>query len=702
MILFSSVSLQNRIFLFVGTLVFAVILMLWVVVRPKYEASVIDERLTIVEQLQNYSMIGIDQKFGEWTNVARYVAWQASSHPAGLDLLLRQFMVLNPELVEIRLSSPSMKDELSSRNTDYQPITLNIRDADWLPSKSDTSARIAWVYIGDQGLNLVVIRKQFRLQNIQLAVMVVADAKAIVKSLDNLPLGDDYSASITGPNGVVFANRSSFVPEHVSQSLDEISQLRRVSVQGNTWRVITAGFQSSDFWMVVAIPEALVIKPVHDLFLYSTAAIVAITFLVLIFGWFVSRQISKPVSLMVEDVEKMSALDFTHPIRAPQLPELRQMGKTIETMRQVLERYHRINVEKIIFEEWKNRFLMSYSEDMIAIADSSDRFTFINDRLLIFLRQLDAAESITHKSQLVNHPHITKIKESLRSEKSGSLVVRLVQSELKIAVEARTPLFFRLHDVAIHKDNDDLGSMLIFHDLTNEREIDQMKTDMINVVVHELRNPLSSIMGFASLMLEDEQQKPEERTEFLKIILSSSQNLNMLINRFLDIQRLESGKVNFSKELTNLSPIIRSLIESQKPQLMKKSLSINFVEDDALPAVAVAPELINEAFLNLISNAVKYGDSHRSIDIALTGSGGNVIFSITDHGYGISPEDQTKLFTKFFRATSNRKAAEQGGTGLGLAHVKEIVAYHNGSIRLESTPEIGCRFTVTIPQGSIA
>lgn len=706
--LFTAVSLQQRIFLFGGTLAVTVILVLWLVVRPKYEASVIDERLTIVQQLQTYSMQNIDQRFENWTNIARYVAWQASIHPSGLDLLLRQFMILNPSLVEIRLSSPSLSDELTSRNTDYKPITLNIPDTAWIASRVDSTVHTAWIYASDEGLNLAVIQKHFLLHNIQLIVTVVADAKAIVNSLENLPLGEDYSASIVGPNGVVFSSRSSFSPSHQVEILDKVSQLQTVSFQGNTWRVITSGFRSADFWMTVAIPEAVIVKPVHELFLYSTLVVAALTSLILAFGWFVARQISKPVSRIVEDVEKITTLDFSHPIRTPRLPELRQVGKTIETMRQALERYRRLNVEKIIFEEWKSRFLMSYSEDMIAITDSNGRFTFVNDRLLTFLHELDPSESITQKSLLLSHPRIKKIKESLRSEKSGSLVVRLVESELRITEESEVPSFsssstsshFRLHDVSIRKELEELGSMLIFHDLTNEREMDRMKSDMINIIVHELRNPLSSIMGFASLLLDDHSITPEERTEFLKIILSSGHDLNALVNRFLDIQRLESGKVNFTMEPIDLTAMLRSLVESQKPELLKKSLTVNLSGAQPVTVTAV-PELMHEAFLNLISNAVKYGDPHRHIDIVLTDSGENVIFSITDHGYGISPQDQAKVFTKFFRVNSNQKAAEQTGTGLGLAYVKEIIAYHNGTIRLESSPEIGCKFTVTIPRSTV-
>jgi signal transduction histidine kinase len=255
----------------------------------------------------------------------------------------------------------------------------------------------------------------------------------------------------------------------------------------------------------------------------------------------------------------------------------------------------------------------------------------------------------------------------------------------------------RMQNIYIRKENDSYGSLVVFHDLTTERQIDQMKTEMINVIVHELRNPLNSIMGFTSLMIDDPGLGEEERLHFLQIVHESSHNLNQLINRFLEIQRLELGKVNYPKQMTDLKLMLEFLVESQQPVAMKKAITFNVSIAPSLPEIYVSATLMREAYLNLISNAIKYGDENRSIDIELFLRDSSMIFMITDHGYGISAEDQKKLFTKFFRVMSNAKAAEQVGTGLGLAHVKSIVAFHQGTIQLESNPDIGCKFTLIIP-----
>ena len=179
-------------------------------------------------------------------------------------------------------------------------------------------------------------------------------------------------------------------------------------------------------------------------------------------------------------------------------------------------------------------------------------------------------------------------------------------------------------------------------------------------------------------------------------MLDSSMNLNNLINRFLDVSRLESHGVKYPKVLTDIVSITKTVVELQKSQLMNKSLIAELEVAGDIPNVFVSPDLFREAVSNLLSNAVKYGDPNRTINMSLSFQDQNIVFSIIDHGYGIPQEAQQKLFTKFFRV-NNPKASKEIGTGLGLAYVKEIAMFHNGTITLESNTELGCKFTMTFP-----
>ena len=308
---------------------------------------------------------------------------------------------------------------------------------------------------------------------------------------------------------------------------------------------------------------------------------------------------------------------------------------------------------------------MTHSDDMIGITDGTGTFIFRNEKLEEFCSLLLPTRSFHTKSDVLMHPSIVRTKETIRNDDAEALQVHFIQSELKVQEESVAVNYYRVNDLSINRNNESLGSLLIFHDLTNERLIDKMKTEMINVIVHELRNPVGSIMGFAQILLADPNVTVEEQRQFHQHMLDSSKNISNLINRFLDVSRLESHGAKYPKSLTDIVSITKTVAEQQKPQLMNKSLTVEFEIAGSFPEVFVSPDLFREAISNLLSNAVKYGESNRTINISLSLQDHNIAFSITDHGYGIPPEAQQKLFTKFFRV-NNPKAFKEIGTGLGL------------------------------------
>jgi signal transduction histidine kinase len=689
-------SLQNRIFIVLGSIAILSLSIVWFVIRPKYESSVITERLTIIQQLQTYSIENLDQTIARWSDVTRFISWQVTEHPNEGEIVLRTMMTLHPEIIQIKIQSPKFADALSSHNTEYPAIKLQVPPDAWIRSKIDTLLSIAWITDTTLQKQYFVTQTRFRVQQIPFTLLVIWDAKDLQTFLSRLPLGEDFSVRIQSTTSVLFENQSSFRRIESPISEEHFSRMSTLHQEKITWQVLTSAFRTAQFWMIVAIPESTILKSVRDLLMFSTSLILSLICILLILGWLLAHQIGRPIVRLVNDVQRLSNLDFTQKIQIPQMKDLRNMGETIELMRQVLERYQRMNVEKIIFEEWKNKLFISHSDDMIGLTDGTGTFVFRNEKLEEFCSSLIPTRPLKSKSDILTHPSITKLKETLREAREDSLYVHFSQSEMKIDVDETVTTYYRLNDLTIVRNEENLGSLLIFHDLTNERMVDKMKTEMINVVVHELRNPVGSIMGFAEILLNDPHVTDDERKEFLGHMLGSTKNLSQLINRFLDISRLESRRVEYPKVPTDVVTIVKTIVETQKPQLMTKSLIAEFEAFGKIPEINISPDLYREAVSNLLSNAIKYGDQNRTINMTLAQESNNVVFTITDHGYGISAQAQEKLFTKFFRV-HNPKASGEIGTGLGLAYVKEIVAYHNGTISLESNEEIGCKFTLSIP-----
>jgi len=690
-------TLRNRIFLSIGSLAFAALLVVWIIIRPLYEKSVVSERITILQQLQSYEVQNVDGQMRAWISATKSISAQLVDDPKGGEALLVNAITLFPNIVQIRVYSPSISEQLNGQNITYPPPSFQVADSMFVAS-SDPTVKLAWLTgLSGEPSEAFATRTTFRVAGRLFFVNIIWDAGVLQRYLTKLPFGSTYFLGIFAGNYVVYGNRSDIPVIDTSFVYRRTNNLRLVRLANEDWQTATSTFQNARMNVVAAVPEKAIVAPVRQLLIYSSTLIIAIMVVLLILGWFLSNQITKPVEMLVKDVEWMGDLDFTHEVRIPTIQEFRRMGETIESMRSSLERYQRLNVEKIILEEWKNKLLMNHSGDLIGISDGDGKFVFRNTKFneLCQVLSLDCAGTV--KDDVIHHARIKPLKETVRTEEADSFTTRFVQSELKIEFEAEADQYYRVNDLTILRGDENLGSLIIFHDLTNDRLIDQMKTDMMNVIVHELRNRVTSISILSSILSRETTMDEGRRRESLDLIMKSMQSLNDLINRFLDISRLESRRVDYPMKLSDVADIVRDEVGRHKLQFQDKSLSFELNVSDEIPMSVVVPELIHDAVSNLLSNAVKYGDPGRTIEVDLSRMDNSILLSITDHGYGIPPEAQEKLFSKFYRVMTNEKVRSQVGTGLGLAYVKEIASYHNGSVSFESNPEIGCRFTLSIP-----
>jgi signal transduction histidine kinase len=337
---------------------------------------------------------------------------------------------------------------------------------------------------------------------------------------------------------------------------------------------------------------------------------------------------------------------------------------------------------------------MTYSEDLIGIAGSDDRFTFQNKRFAELCKELGFQKAPT-RDEFFRHQSVKIVKKSKSTESVATFEMERYQSELEIAF-GETTQAYRAQTIALYtSDKVLMGSFIILHDLTQERELEKIKAETMNIIIHELRSPLNSVIGFSDLLLQPMEFSEKERKEFITLIHEGGNRLLKLVNRFLDVMRLESGRQEIVRQPVDLPNIVRYLMDSLQAQAKKKSVDFSLKCSDSFPTIYASEDLMMEAIQNLMTNAIKYGGENRTIEMELHADSDNAVFSITDYGYGIPPEAQSKLFTKFYRVPNSK--SKEIGTGLGLAYVKEIVTRHGGTISLESNPQIGCRFTITLP-----
>lgn len=238
-----------------------------------------------------------------------------------------------------------------------------------------------------------------------------------------------------------------------------------------------------------------------------------------------------------------------------------------------------------------------------------------------------------------------------------------------------------------------VGYALTMQDITYLKEVDRIRSEFVHTVSHDLRSPLTSVIGYSELV---ERVGPlnETQKEFITRIQDSIQHITSLINDLLDLGRIEAG-MDTHREFVQLEGVLRYTINMLDGQIKSKQLNVQTEIAPALPALRANPIRLRQVLDNVVGNAIKYSHPNGEIQISIHAEESQVILQVTDHGPGIPPGDQPRIFDKFYRAANISSEVE--GSGLGLAIVKNIVENHQGRIWVESTVGKGSSFFVVLP-----
>lgn len=239
--------------------------------------------------------------------------------------------------------------------------------------------------------------------------------------------------------------------------------------------------------------------------------------------------------------------------------------------------------------------------------------------------------------------------------------------------------------------------VVVATDITRQKEVDRLKNELVSTVSHELRTPLGSLCGFAELLLARE-HPPARQRQFLGIILEEGRRLGRLVDDFLDIQRIESGRQTYQMEPASLDDLAGQAVAAFGGMA---GAQVELVPPcHPLAAVRADPARIRQVLANLLSNAVKFSKG-APVQVRFEARPGWVRVLVEDHGIGIPAEAQSRLFTRFFRV-DNRDTRTIGGTGLGLALVKSLVDAHGGQVGVHSEVGVGSTFWFELPTGEPA
>ncbi|KAA0948558.1 response regulator [Sporosarcina sp. ANT_H38] len=265
-------------------------------------------------------------------------------------------------------------------------------------------------------------------------------------------------------------------------------------------------------------------------------------------------------------------------------------------------------------------------------------------------------------------------------------------SQTFYTIEGEIPKVMNVYSLPVMIEGNKAGTIFVHRDITQEHEINRMKTELVSTVSHELRTPLSSVLGFTELLLSRDMD-PARQKRYLETIHKEAKRLTTLINDFLDLQRMESGKQSYNMSEINIFDIAQQTVELFP---ISDSHSFEIIDNTTNSPLYADGDRLVQVFTNLFSNAIKFSPEGGKITVSLVTEQDRVVVSIKDNGIGIPQNQVVHMFEKFHRF-DNSYSRKIGGTGLGLSICREIIEKHEGSIWIESEENKGTNVSFSLP-----
>jgi len=359
-----------------------------------------------------------------------------------------------------------------------------------------------------------------------------------------------------------------------------------------------------------------------------------------------------------------------------------------EQQQQILAGQQKRHDQALAEKQAQQEALFNSMAEGVLVLDSSGRIDLINQSL----RRLFA---------LTTEVRGQTILEAFRLQELAALVEKLQREQLVRGLELELPgMEERWLEVSaaavLDRERVQHGAILVFHDLTRLKQLENTRQEFVANVSHELRTPLSLIKGFVETLLEGAKDEPELATRFLQTIEKHTDRLTYLIEDLLTISRLESGQLVMNLQEVDLVEEVARVVDDLQARASSKKTTLQNLLPQGLAARADADRL-QQVLFNLVENAIKYGKNEGRVSIGGRNLAENrVELWVQDDGPGIPAEARERVFERFYRVDRAR-SRETGGTGLGLAIVKHIVQAHGGDVWVKSNVGSGSTFFFTLP-----
>jgi two-component system phosphate regulon sensor histidine kinase PhoR len=356
-------------------------------------------------------------------------------------------------------------------------------------------------------------------------------------------------------------------------------------------------------------------------------------------------------------------------------------------------------------EKAKDDAILRSIGDGIVVADGRGTITFLNEnaRTLLDLSEVDNESNTWAQLPTMLDPKTNKplaIEElPLYKAVQGQSVVKqalLIQDE-----EIPEGRWVEMTATPIMVAGMPLGGVATLRDVTKEQQVDRAKTEFVSLASHQLRTPLSSINWYAEMLLAgDAGELNDEQRTYLDEVYQGNQRMVDLINSLLNVSRLELGTLAVDPEDTDVIALAQSVLNELAPEIKHRDINLETTLDPTTPHMLADPKLLRMVFQNLASNAVKYTPIGGSVSVQVVPDGDDITITVADTGLGIPKTEQSRIFSKLFRAT-NARESDTDGTGLGLYIVKSVIEHAGGTIEFTSEEGKGTTFYVRLPKSGM-
>jgi signal transduction histidine kinase/CHASE2 domain-containing sensor protein len=331
--------------------------------------------------------------------------------------------------------------------------------------------------------------------------------------------------------------------------------------------------------------------------------------------------------------------------------------------------------------------------DGLLVAGIGGQIVFVNRRATEILEMKERSLLGSNLFGRLGQP------EKTMAETLERLLVDRATVERETTFGGSSPRYFILRLSPVCENREDRGAVVgivaSLSDITKQRELQEMKTEVMSLVTHELRTPLTAIQGMSEVLAQFDVDA-DRRREMHVAINEEARRLARMIDEYLDITRIEAGARPLKKMPLRVDALVERVLLLLDPIASSRGIPITCEFDKDLPVVMADPDLLAQAITNVIANAIKYSPSGRGIRVSLRTDGNDLLIEVADKGYGIASTDVNRIFEKFYRVPRVENADEPG-TGLGLAFVREIMDSHGGYVTVESEVGSGSTFTLRLP-----